>query len=44
MFRDICDVASFEVASRAIWDGVAGLVSRLCDMRTLSAVSGQAGG
>lgn len=44
VFRNIRDIASFEVASRAIWDGIGELASRLRDMRTLSAASGQAGG
>ena len=42
VFRNIRDIASFEAASRAIWEGITELTSRLC--RTHSAASGQAGG
>ena len=44
VFRDIRDIASLEGVSKSIWEGITALASHLCDARTLSAVSGQAGG
>ena len=44
VFRNIRDIASLEAASGSIWDGIGELASRLRDMRTHSAASGQAGG